>query len=130
MEEQEKALATLARTYQELKDAKRKRKDMKAQLKEEMQSRPAYEILQTERKELREKTNELKEMCLDALNARGDLLDIEIEVKQLQSVMDDLMANALSQGFVKNFAEMDLAGDKVIPSFKVKIKVEQMAFPL
>lgn len=128
MEENEKALATLARTYEDLRQAKRTLKDMKKQVLDEMKASPAFEIIKEERKKLKEQTIELRLTCMEALSMDvGAMKDAETEVKELQAVMDDLMANALSQGVVKNFTEMDLAGDKITPSFKVKIKVEQMA---
>lgn len=131
MEENEKALATLARTYEDLRQAKRTLKDMKKQVRDEMKESPAFKIIKEERKKLKEQTIELRLTCMEALSMDvGAMKDAETEVKELQAVMDDLMANALSQGVVKNFTEMDLAGDKITPSFKVKIKVEQMAFPI
>lgn len=121
-------LAPIARTYEDLKQAKARRKDLKAQLKEEVVRHPAYEGAH---KELTDAKGKMKLITTEALGTSGlesDIENINVEVKELQAVLDDLVANAIAEGTVKNGQEVDLGG--LVVTARVRVNLKQMSLNL
>lgn len=121
-------LEAIAQTYQDLKTAKGRRKDLKAQLKEEVMRHPAYEGAH---KELTDAKGKMKLITTEALGSSGlepDIENAEVEVKELQAVLDDLVANAIAEGTVKNGQEVNLGG--LVVTARVRVNLKQMSLGL
>ena len=116
------ALATLTRTYEELKVAKARKRDLNQQLKDELTQTPGYDQALEELTAAREKMKLLKVRALEASGLEPDIEDAKQEVKALQEVMDSLMANAVAQGIVEPGRDVQLGNYKVTPRLKVSFK--------
>lgn len=132
MEEQDNgsALATLTRTYEELKTAKARKRDLNTQLKDELKQTPGYDQAIEELNAAREKMKLLKVRALEASGLEPDIEDAKQEVKALQGVIDDLMGNAVASGLVQPGKEIMLGSYKVTPKLKATFKLEQMPLGL
>lgn len=126
----EAALASLTRTYEELKEAKARKKSLNQQLKEELIRTPGYDQALEELTAARQKMKLLKVQALEASGLEPEIEDAKQEVKALQEVMNSLMENAVAQGIVEPGKELMLGDDKVTPKLKASFKLEQMALAL
>lgn len=123
-------VASIARTFEELKTAKAKLKDLNKQLKEEIQAHPDFKAADEALVAARTKMTAIKADALTTSKLEPDIDDARREVKDLQAVMDDLMANAVAQGIAQNGQEIELGQYTVIPKIKVAFSSKQMTLEL
>lgn len=128
MDDNSVALAPIARTYEDLQAAKARKKDLTAQLKEEAMRHPGYEAAEAELTEARNKMKLIKTESLANAGIEGDMEDAKREVKDLQGVLDDLVANAIAEGLIKNNQETKIGGVLVTP--RVRVSMKQMSMDL
>ena len=123
-------IASIARTFEELKTAKARRKDLNKQLSEEVKAHPDFEKADTALTEARTRMTAIKADALASSKLEPDIDDAKEEVKALQAVLDDLMAQAIAEGVAKNGQEMELGQFTVTPKVKVAFSMKQMSLEL
>lgn len=115
-------LAPIARVYEDLKAAKARKKDLAGQIKEETIRHPGYDSAESELVAARNKMKLIKTEALANSGLEADFNDASREVKELQNVLDDLVANAIAEGLVQNGKETKIGDVVVKPVVRVSLK--------
>lgn len=121
-------LTTITQTYLDLKAAKARRKDLKAQLKEEVIRHPAYSNAEDELLKVKEKMRLITIESLANSQLEPDINDVAHEIKELQAVLDDLVVNAIALGAVKYGQEINIDG--LVLAARVRVNLKQMSMDL
>lgn len=121
------ALGAIARTYEELNAAKARKRELNETLKAETKNHSGFAAANEEVVNARNKMKVIKlEVLATVPGLEDDMNEWKLEVKQLQTVLDDLVANAIAEGFIKPGSEVTLGGVTVTPTVRVSMKQMSM----
>lgn len=120
----------ISQTYADLAIKKGRLKDLRAQVREEMERLPGYDGAKVEQKAAADKMKLLKIEALTRLNCESEIEQATEEVKATQEFLDDIVATAVATGQITNRQEIKHGDTVIVPTIKVKISLKQMALDI
>lgn len=123
-------IAGIARVYEDLREAKRRKAELAKQFKEELENDGRFDETNADLAEARERMKMLKAEVLSACELEDDMEDAKTEVKEYKKILDQLIAEAISKGVMQNGEEVQLGNRVITPHVSVRVESKQMAMNL